>query len=247
MIYLIFGILFILYYLSVAAFTGFSAFSFIWIGGAIFFFSLFYITRYKKSWIRWIKTHRIIKGCLVGVFTVGCAIFLIVEGFIIHGMMQKGTKDLDYVVILGAQVRGEVPSRVLNSRIKQAIVYLEENSDTLVIVSGGQGPGEDISEAEAMRRYLMDKGIDEGRIIMEDKSVNTWENLKFSYDKVEKKDARIGVVSSDFHVFRAVRLAKKLGIEHAEGIAAPVDIGIKPHYMVREFFAVIKEGLVGNI
>lgn len=83
------------------------------------------------------------------------------------GMFAKGKPELDYLVILGAQVRGTVPSRALRKRLDTALAYLEENPGTIAVVSGGRGPGEDITEAEIMKEYLLLHGIDEKRILVE--------------------------------------------------------------------------------
>lgn len=248
MILLILGILSLLYYFGIIAFAGLNAsFSKIWIFISIVLFALFYVVKYKPGVINIIKDKPVIKFGISIILFIGITCFIVVEGFIINGMLKKGEPNLDYIIVLGAQVKGEDPSRVLTARLNTAYKYLIENENAKVIVSGGQGEGEDISEAEAMKRYLLAKGIDASRIIMEDKSVNTQENLEFSFALINEKDAKVGIVTSDFHVYRAMAIAKKQGYENIDGLAAPVDWGIEVHYMVREFFAVVKEKAVGNI
>lgn len=248
MILLILGISSLLYYFGIIAFAGLNAsFSKIWIFISIVFFALFYVVKYKPGVLNVIKDKPVITFGISITLLVGVICFIVIEGFIINGMLKNGEPNLDYIIVLGAQVKGEDPSRVLTARLNTAYKYLIENKKTKVIVSGGQGEGEDISEAEAMKRYLLAKGIDTDRIIIEGKSVNTQENLKFSFALINEKDAKVGIVTSDFHVYRAVAIANKQGCENVDGLAAPVDWGIEVHYMVREFFAVIKEKAVGNI
>lgn len=121
-------------------------------------------------------------------------------------------RKLDYIIVLGAGIKGEQVPPLLASRIDQGIEILKKNPKALVIMSGGQGKGEDIPEGEAMARYAINKGIDESKIIIEDKSTNTKENLLFSSKLMIKESPRVGLVTTSYHVFRALILAKDLGI-----------------------------------
>ncbi|MEF9840800.1 MAG: YdcF family protein, partial [Lachnospiraceae bacterium] len=111
---------------------------------------------------------------------------------------------------------------------------------TMAVVSGGRGKGEDITEALAMQNYLVACGIHESRILLEDASTNTKENLDFSSQFLKLKKDKIGIVSNNFHMYRALALAKKQGYKHVYGIAASCKPIIFPNYMVREFFAVLQ-------
>jgi len=181
------------------------------------------------------------------IITIGIIFFVVVEGMIFHGMMRKADSNLNYIIVLGAQVRGETPSKALRKRLERAAVYLKENPDTRAVLSGGQGRDEIITEAEAMYRYLKNAGIAEERLIKEENSTNTEENLRYSAEMIGDKSARTGVVTNNFHVFRAVELAKKQGYTNVSGIPAKSDPVNQPHYIIREFFAVVKEKIVGNI
>lgn len=121
-------------------------------------------------------------------------------------------RKLDYIIVLGAGIKGEQVPPLLASRIDKGIEILKKNPKALVIMSGGQGKGEDIPEGEAMARYAINKGIDESKIIIEDKSTNTKENLLFSSKLMIKESPRVGLVTTSYHVFRALILAKDLGI-----------------------------------
>ena len=182
-------------------------------------------------------------------FLLGLVLFLVVEGLIFSGFSQKGRSGLDYIVVLGAQVKPGRPSKVLAMRLDTAYDYLIQNENTVAIVSGGQGSNEPESEAQCMKRYLVEKGIAPQRVIMEDQSVNTNQNLTFSAEKMShgKEQAAVGIVTNNFHVFRSVSIAKRLGYGEVCGIAAPSYLPLQPNNMLREFFGVMKDYLVGNL
>ena len=181
-----------------------------------------------------------------GILGVCLLIFAGVEGLIMTGMFAKGEPELDYLVILGAQVRGRVPSRALRKRLDTALAYLEENPGTIAVVSGGRGPGEDITEAEAMKEYLLLHGIDEERILVEADSTTTSENLDYT-GKLIDREKKVGLVTNNFHIYRALKMAKKQGYTNVSGLAAPSDPLYQIHYLVREFFAMIKAVARGDI
>ncbi len=163
------------------------------------------------------------------------------------GMRMKGSTDLDYVIVLGARVKGTVPSRSLALRISCAKECMDRMPDAVFILSGGQGSDEEISEAACMRECLLACGADPERIIMEDRSTSTRENLQFSDALTGCGSARTGILSNDFHIYRAVALAKKMGYAHPEGIAAPSDPVTRPRYILREICALAVETLKGEV
>lgn len=146
------------------------------------------------------------------------------------------------VVVLGCKVKGDVPSLMLKRRLETAYAYLEEHPEVQCVVSGGQGAGENISEAEAMQIYLMEKGIAEERIFLEDQSANTEENLAFSKIVLEENgmENQILIVTDGFHQYRASLFAEELGLESYSVSCNTQDILI-PTYWVREWFALAKE------
>lgn len=236
------GVLCLLYYIFTSL-VGMD-FAVVWLAGAVICIGSGAVGKYMNS--HGIVMSVYIKAVLGIVVGLGLLVFVVGEGFIISGMTDGGTPGLDYVVVLGAQVRGTVPSRALYSRIKKAAEYLEENPETKAVLSGGQGAGEEISEAQVMYDYLTGMGIAKERLIMEDKSTSTMENLEFTAELIGK-DKKVGIVSQNFHIYRAVQLAKHQQYDNVCGIAASAEIKYLPHYMVREFFALIKEKLTGNI
>ena len=121
-------------------------------------------------------------------------------------------KNLDYIIVLGSGIKGTRVTPLLASRIDKGIELLKYNPNSKLILSGGMGPGEDIPEGVAMAAYAKEKAVSEERIIIEDKSKNTKENLLFSYRLIDNKDSKIAIVTTSYHVFRALVFAKKLQI-----------------------------------
>lgn len=242
----IIGILCFLYSLCIIIYSGIHA-SFLW------FWVIVCLVSFLASWIlNYIKNHSIViaKPLQIGfflLFFIGTLSFVIIEGTIIYYANQEPNIEADYLIILGAQVRGDHISKALKLRLDKAVGYLLENKKVPVIVSGGQGPGENLSEAEAMASYLVLCGIEKERIIQENQSVNTNQNIRFSKKYVKSTDSNIYIVSNGFHIFRAVSIAKKQGLPNAVGFSAPSDKGLLLSYYIREVFAVVKDKLVGNI
>ena len=153
----------------------------------------------------------------------------------------------DYMVVLGAQWKSSGPSEALRRRLDTAAAYLRQNPGTKVVVSGGQGGDESISEAAGMKQYLMNAGIEEERILTEDKSSNTYENLVLSGEYLDRRNDRVVIVTNNFHMFRALKIAQKQGYANVEGLAADSVLGMAPHNLLREFFGVAKDFAVGNL
>ncbi|NLK42795.1 MAG: YdcF family protein [Tissierellia bacterium] len=186
---------------------------------------------------------RIIYKIIKLIITLLLVSFILIEGLIIINGNTKYLGDVDYMIILGARLYGDIPSPALAERLKVAEEYLKENTDIKVIVSGGQGPDEYIPEAEAMKIYLVNRGIDTGRIILEDKSTSTFENIKNSLNIIGEIDdlesPRVLLVTNKFHVFRSKFLARRLGAK-AYGLPAEVPPTIVIQQYIREYFAVVK-------
>ena len=144
------------------------------------------------------------------------------------------------LIVLGCQVRGTTPSLLLSYRIRAAADYLTAHPDAVAVLSGGMGPGESISEAACMYKALTDRGIDPGRLYLEERSTTTAENLRFSAELMEREGLQgpAAVVSNDFHIFRALRMAEDLGLE-AEGLAARSTWYSRPTYVLREALAYV--------
>ncbi len=163
-------------------------------------------------------------------------LFFYQEGEFIRTALSTPKQGADYVVVLGAQVKGTRPSRALLRRIQAAADYLEMNPCAKVIASGGQGPREDITEAQCIYETLVHMGIDPKRILLEERSVSTWENMDYSAALVGKEH-RFLIVTNGFHLYRAMKTARMLGIKKVSGLAAGEEPVLLVNYYVREFFA----------
>lgn len=202
--------------------------------------------------LKYIINHNIVL-CLgikigIGIFVTICSlIFAVVFGNILYYGQNKKIDNASYLIVLGAKVNGTTVSRALRYRLDEAVNYMLEFPETKAIVSGGQGNGEDISEAEAMFQYMVKQGIEKNRIIKEEASTNTRENIENSIVFMEKPRGSTLIVTNSFHVYRAVEIGKKQGIENLGSLSAPTDKIMWVHYHVREVLAVIKYKLSGEI
>jgi len=167
------------------------------------------------------------------------------QGLIISGARTEEA-DVDCLIVLGAGLRNGSPSLMLRQRLNMAAEYLLEHGDTPIIVSGGMGRGETITEAEAMSRYLVACGVDESLIWKEEKSTSTRENLVFSMDLMEENgldtdSVVVAVVTNEFHLYRAKLIAAKTGLT-AIGISAKTPrFYLRVLYSFREAFALATE------
>ncbi len=200
-----------------------------------------------KPPFRRLRRHRAVRvavALICAVVVIYCAVVL---GLIISGAVADAPDGLDYIIVLGAKVNGETPSLALRCRIDAAHEYLEANPGTVAILSGGKGVGEGISEAEAMRRELVRRGISESRLVCEDKSTSTEENIRFSYDKMPAGRQRVGIVTNNFHVWRALRVAARAGEHEVSGISADYPNLLIINYTVRELVTVTFYLLTGKM
>ena len=181
-----------------------------------------------------------LKRLIALLLAMGVVYFAIIEIPIIKEASGDGDFDADYLIVLGAAVHGDTPSLSLVERLTAAKDYLNAHPNTVAIVSGGQGSGENVSEAQAMYDWLCKNGIDPDRIIKEDKAVSTYENLKFSREIIsgltDKSDPTIAVVSSEYHLCRAKLIAKSLDMEIHTVAAHTTLFTVKLNYFIREAF-----------
>ncbi|MBQ1820602.1 MAG: YdcF family protein [Clostridia bacterium] len=192
----------------------------------------------------------VLKWIVLGCYAVGTVVLLMFGVLMGTAAKRADEVDADALIVLGAAVHGDRVTWVLSNRLDAAADYLETHPDALCVVTGGQGDGESVTEASAMKKYLVErKGVDPDRIIEEDKAANTRENFAFSKALIEErlgKDASIAFVTTDFHVFRAGRVAEKAGI-CATGIAAPDVWYIRLNNFLRECVGIVVYGLRGDI
>lgn len=224
-----------------SAATGSNFYRIFLVGGAAFFGLAVCVV--FKVWSRLPKFLRIGTSVIV---IIGIVLFVTIEALILSHF-DDSEQDVDYLIVLGAQVKESGPSLVLQYRLDKAVMYLNEHPNTKCIVSGGQGDNEPFSEAEGMFRYLVDNGIDAARITLEDQSKNTTENLKNSRILLPSKDVKVGILTNNFHIFRAMKIAKKQGLTNASPVVAESKKEFLPNNMLREFVGTMKDFLFGNM
>ena len=173
---------------------------------------------------------------------VACiAVTALLLTFLMIGYALSGPAEDADVIILGCEVKGDRPSRVLIRRMDTAIAWLQKHPDARCVLSGGKGGTEMISEAECMYRYMTARGIGPERLLKEDRSVSTRENLLFSVNLLEKEGGaprEIAIVTSEFHEARAGLIAKKLGL-HTGAVTAITPLWLLPTFYVRELYGLL--------
>ena len=193
------------------------------------------------------RALRLALNCCV---TLGC----LVAGLTLLVICKEsaGAADMPcgHLVVLGAGVHGTTPSPSLQDRLDATERFARENPEVILIVSGGQGPDEDISEAQCMYEWLVAAGVAPERIWMEDRATSTEENLRFSLDLIEEKTGArpeaVGVLSSEYHMLRAKMFGQKIGVQ-VYGVPAPTGrITAKINYFLREIAGVWHEIILGG-
>lgn len=185
------------------------------------------------------------------IFTLCLCLFLLayaITGVVIICAAQgQPLQECDYLIVLGAGVNGTVPSLSLRERLDAAVTYLGQHPDTVCIVSGGQGSGEDITEAECMYRYLTEAGIREDQILQERQATSTLENITFSLQLIDPtSQTRIGILSSEYHLCRARMIARDQGIEPVMIPAETTWVSLRINYYLREVAGVWHHIILGG-
>jgi len=197
---------------------------------------------------KYAKLAKILRRFCLAALAVGLSVFLVFQVLIISSAHTEDA-EVDALIVLGAGLRNGVPSMILRTRLNAAIRYQASRGDTPIIVSGGLGEGETITEAEAMFRYLSARGVDESLIWKEEESTSTRENLAYSLAIMEKngldiENAKVAIVSNEFHLYRAKLIAGKAGVE-AVGVAATTPgLDLRMLYFFREALALANEVLL---
>ena len=211
----------------------FSALVCIGLAGIIGFYAYF-----PKIFRNYPGFTRTVTRLITVILCIGLLIFALTEAVIIQASFGSPDADLDYLLVLGAKVRMDGPSLSLQNRIDAAYEYLMAHPDTVAILSGGRGTDEPVTEAACMYDRLVTRGINPARLWKEDKATSTWENLKFTLDLIEQKTGtrptKLGVISSEYHLFRASLFAKEHGVEFVGIPAETTKISLKINYFLRE-------------
>lgn len=159
---------------------------------------------------------------------------------ILIGVKSQPAVSCDYLIVLGAGVEGDTPSPILQDRIEMAYAYLTEHPDTICIATGGKGDDENIAEAQCIFNHLTAMSIGEDRIWMEDQATSTVENFQYSIALLEEETGSVpesvGVLSNEFHLFRASLMAKKQGLKPIFVAAPTSNTGVRIGYTIREIF-----------
>ena len=172
-----------------------------------------------------------------------CVILLSIMSFLaIYGNLNTVQYDEDVIIVLGAGLRGEDVTRTLANRLDRAIEYHRRNPYAIIIVCGGLGDQTTITEALAMKRYLIDRGVPEEKIIKEDNSRNTFQNLSFANDILIEhfpEGFTSVIITNDFHVYRAVRFSRDIGMD-SRHMGARTPVYTVPLNFLRETAAVLR-------
>ena len=183
---------------------------------------------------------------LLSAVLAGAVTFAGLFGAVLYGSYDHIQGDPRAMVVLGCQVMPDgAPSILLRDRLDRALDYLEGHPDLTVVVSGGQGDNEPVTEARCMADYLMERGVEEDRLLLEERSHNTDQNLRYSRELLEAEGCDLSqgvvVVSNGFHLTRARMLAERAGYDSVSTLAAPSShLPSRLHMYVREPLALVK-------
>lgn len=260
------------YFVVIVVYAGIStSFAFIW----LFFAALCLFLAYGK-WFYARNLERIPRWVPVFVVTscvAGLAVFAATCVLVFLGAASSNRQGLDYVIVLGARVKENTVSNSLKKRLDKAMEYVQENPETVLVLSGGKGTDEQESEAKAMYDYLIYNGVNPSQLLLEERSVSTVENIAFSrvviehhrnqekkapapltkrpasvpYAVAPDRPLEVGVLTSNFHIYRACLTAEKWGFENVYGISASSDPVLFIHLCVRECASIVKDRLMGNM
>lgn len=233
------------YYLSITLAYGRISFAWVFL---LLGLSLISLSTTHRYWLPyWKRISSKLRLCFWICFGLGLGCFLFVEGIIFYYGNLTPSQHGDVIVVLGAGLRnGNEISASLQYRLDEAVSLHKKTPETMIVVSGGQGSDETISEAFAMRQYLITQGVKEDLILLEDKSTNTSENLQFTRNVLDEHGIpsnRISLITNDFHMYRAMLLAQANGYEV---FPQPADSlwTTQLCFYTREFFGVVRAWLI---
>ena len=200
--------------------------------------------------LRFPELAKISTRIFTAILILGLLVVGITEAIIIKASFGDPLEPVDYVVVLGAKVNRDGPSVSLMDRICAAYEYAESHPDTILILSGGQGTDEPITEADCMYQELIALGVDPMQLRLEVNATSTWENLNFSLEYIEHetgtRPAKIGVISSEYHLFRASLFAKACDVEFVGIPARTSRWGQRINHFMREVAGIWHYLLLGG-
>ncbi len=211
--------------------------------GCLFLWGIFQDKLNKK--IKENKKAKIFRNVLITGYIAFTLLFAVESVFIVDAIMKTPPSDAT-VIILGCSVKGEEPSQMLRLRIEAAEKFLKENPESNAVLSGGQGPGEDITEALCMYRELTSRGISANRLYMEGLSTSTKENIAFSKEIIEKEglNTNVAIVSNNFHLYRASLIVNNADLNFY-GISAFTPYPLLATYVMREYVGILAQWITG--
>ena len=178
---------------------------------------------------------------------VGLVCLMALECLVISGLHAVAPAGMDYLIVLGARVDPDGPSPALTRRLNAVMACLDDHPNAVILASGGQGRNEPISEAQCIRDELVKRGVDPARIQMEDESTDTRENLINCLKLIGDPEARVGIVTNNYHVYRSLLMAEQAGFKNAHGIAAEYTGPTLFHFMIREAVSLTLHFLMGHL
>lgn len=244
----------IIYFAVIVLYSGITTdFCGIWLLMAVLFALMGFFIRHEKKHRE--KMPKRVPVFIYTTFAAGAVTAAVILLFVLHDSGSTGIPGCDYCIVLGSRVYDDGISSTLKKRLDRAAEYSEENPGTILVLSGGMAASDPVPEALAMYNYLSLKGIPDSRMIIETNAKTTAENMECSLFKIEEDlkermvppPIMIAVITSDYHIYRALRAAEKIYSEKVYGIPAGSDPVLFPHMCVRECCAVLKDFLFGNI
>lgn len=249
----------VIYFLVIISYSGIAtSFCGIWLFMALVFVAGGYVTIYEKK-----HKEEMPSPWPVFVYStigLGIAVLLFMSVLVVKESRKQYDGDLDYCIILGARVYPDGISRSLKLRLDRGLEYHIAHPDVTFVLSGGQGEGERLPEAMAMYNYMILNGIPDRQLIMELDSESTLENIAFSKSIIEtdwenrrekstvmlSQKPEVGLITSNYHLMRAVHIAETMGMEDVHSVAAKSDTLLYVHQCLRESAAILKDYLLGN-
>lgn len=201
------------------------------------------------AWFDASRLGAVVKWVLIAGYAAAILFFTILGTLIYTKGHEGAPKGADAVIVLGAGLRGDRVSLTLQYRLDAAYDYLQQNPDTVLILSGGQGEGEAVTEASAMREYLRLRGVSDDRLLLEGASTSTYENFQYSLALIQKalgNNATVVFITTEFHVYRASLVAKAIGLT-TSGIGVKGVWYLAPNDYLRESIALAVYWLNGKV
>lgn len=209
------------------------------LGLGLLLYSIYFDWANKKL-PKWLKATAVLCLALALVFA---------SGLYIYGISDNADYTEDAVIVLGAAVQGDTPSLTLADRLDAAVEYHTKNPNALIVVSGGKGPQENVTEAFAMEKYLIEKGVPKEKILKEENATSTFENFTFSkeiLDNTLKGEYRTAYITNEYHIYRAGCIAKVTGFENITHLHSGTRWYSVVTGTLRECLAVLKLWVLGT-